>query len=323
MDSIFGLVTSLSFWFFVFLIVVVKKSIYFVPQNMGYVVYTFGKYSKTMVAGLNFKIPFIQQLAAKVSLKEEAIEVDQQVAITKDNITLGIDGVLYLKVTDAAAAINNIENYKQAVVHLAMTSMRNAIGSMELDDCFQKRDEINGKILAAMSESTESWGVRAIRYEIKDINPPETINKDMEKQMSAERQKRSVELTAEGEKNSEIKRAEGLKSSLILEAEAHKQQEVLKAEASYRSQVLEAQGQAEAIALIAEAKANALRTIGAEANTENGKSAVMMQLAQEAIIAHQSIAKESTIILTDGKTGDNIGNTVAQSIALSNAMSNK
>lgn len=318
--ALVNIAMSPATWLFIVVLVTVKKSIYFVPQNIGYVVYTFGKYSRTMAAGMNFKLPFIEQIAAKVSLKEEAIEIPSQSAITKDNITLAINGVLYIKVSDAAAAVNNIQDYKSAVINLAMTSMRNAIGSTELDDCFQKRDQINAMVLSAMSDSTESWGVRVIRYEIKDINPPESISVDMEKQMSAEREKRSVELTAEGFKNSEIRRAEGMKEARVLAAQAANQEAILNAQALNESQVLEATGKAEAIRLVAIAEAEAIRTVGLESSTEAGKTAVMMLLAQEAIKAHSKIAKEGTIILSDGRTGDNIGNTVAQAISVSAAM---
>ena len=315
-----SLLTSPFLWLTVVILYTLKKGIYFVPQNRGYVVYTLGKYSKTLSAGLNFIIPYVQAVAADRNLKEQSLEITSQPAITKDNITLEIDGILFMKVTDAAAATNNITDYKMSVTQLAMTTMRNAIGSMELDDCFQNRDAINAQILSSMTEATAPWGVMVTRYEIKDITPPQTIREDMEKQMTAEREKRSVILTAEGVKTAAITEAEGLKRARVLDAEAAKAEQVLSAEATKESQILEATGKAEAIRLVAEADAGALNVVGEAANTEQGKAAVTLTLAQEAINAHQAIASKSTVVLTDGKTGDNIANTVAQAIAVSSSL---
>lgn len=319
-DSIFSIITSPLLWLVIVILITIKKGIYFVPQNRGYVIYTLGKYSGTLSAGLNFIIPFIQRVAADRNLKEQSLDISSQSAITKDNISLEIDGILFMKVVDAAAATNNVTDYKVAVIQLAMTTMRNAIGSMELDECFQNRDAINAQILDAMTEATQPWGVMVTRYEIKDITPPQSIKEDMEKQMTAEREKRSVILTAEGVKKSAILNAEGLKEARVLDAEAAKAEQVLAAEAEKERQILEAQGKAEAIKLVAIAEAEALKTVGTQAATLEGKKAVEFSLAQDAITAHQAIAKEGSIILTDGNTGDNIANTVAKAIAVSSAV---
>ncbi len=265
-------------------------------------------------------MPFLQVIAADRNLKEQTLEISSQSAITKDNITLAIDGILFMKVTDASAATNNVTDYKLAVMQLAMTTMRNAIGSMELDECFQSRDLINANILQAMTEATHPWGVMVTRYEIKDITPPQSIREDMEKQMTAEREKRSVILTAEGVKLAAITEAEGLKQARVLDAEAAKAEQVLAAEAHKEAQILNATGRAEAIRLVAEADANALTTVGAAASTSEGRSAVTLTLAQDAIAAHRAIANESTVVLSDGKTSDNIANTVAQAIAVSSSL---
>ena len=314
------LITNPILWLTIVILYTLKKGIYFVPQNRGYVIYTLGKYSKTLSAGLNFIIPYVQSVAADRNLKEQSLEIISQPAITKDNITLDIDGILFMKVTDAAAATNNIFDYKLSVTQLAMTTMRNAIGSMELDECFQNRDAINAQILTAMTEATAPWGVMVTRYEIKDITPPQTIREDMEKQMTAEREKRSVILTSEGVKTAAIREAEGQKQARVLDAEAAKAEQVLAAEASKESQILTAIGKAEAIRLVAEADAKALEVVGNAANTEQGQAAVTLTLAQNAISAHQAIASDSTVVLTDGKTGDNIANTVAQAIAVSSSL---
>ena len=315
-----SLLFSPLLWIAIVILYSLKKGIYFVPQNRGYVIYTFGKYDKTLSSGLNFIIPFIQTVAADRNLKEQSLDIASQSAITKDNISLDIDGILFMKVTDAGAATNNVTDYKMAVTQLAMTTMRNAIGSMELDECFQSRDAINSIILNAMTEATQPWGVMVTRYEIKDITPPQSIREDMEKQMTAEREKRSVILTAEGVKTAAITKAEGLKRARVLDAEAAKAEQVLAAEAFKESQVLDAIGKAEAIRLVAEADAHALITVGDSAKTVSGQSAVMLRLAQDAITAHKTIADESTVVLTDGKTSENIANTVAQAIAVSSSL---
>ena len=320
MDFAADLLSSPLLWIALVILYTLKKGIHFVPQNRGYVIYTFGKYDKTLSSGLNFIIPFIQTVAADQSLKEEALDISSQSAITKDNISLQIDGILFMKVTDAAAATNNVTDYKMAVIQLAMTTKRNAIGSMELDECFQSRDNINATILNAMTEATQPWGVMVTRYEIKDISPPQSIREDMEKQMTAEREKRSVILTAEGVKTSAITEAEGLKAARVLDAEAAKAEQVLAAEADKEAQILQAMGKATAIRLVAEADASALKTVGEIAKTESGESAMTLQLGREAIAAHRAIAAESTVVLSDGKTSENVVNTVAQAIAVSSSL---
>lgn len=320
MELLLTIITNPWVWLTVVVLITLKKGILLVPQNRGYVVYTLGRYTGTLSAGLNFIIPFIQYVAADRNLKEQSLDISSQFAITRDNITLEIDGILFMKVIDAAAATNNVTDYKMAVTQLAMTTMRNAIGSLELDECFQNRDSINANILSAMTEATQPWGVQVTRYEIRDITPPTSIKEDMEKQMTAEREKRSVILTAEGVKTSAITEAEGLKRARVLDAEAAKAEQVLAAEATKEAQILEAQGKAESIRLVAEAEAKALRMVGDAAITDEGKEAVQFNLAQLAIDAHKAIADEGSVILTDGNTGENIANTVAQAVAVSGAI---
>ena len=320
MELLLPIITNPLVWVTIVGLYTLKKGIIFVPQNRGFVVYPLGKYTKTLRAGINFLIPYVQSVAADRNLKEQSLEISSQSAITRDNITLEIDGILFMKVTDAAAATNNVTDYKLAVTQLAMTTMRNSIGSMELDDCFQNRDMINATILSAMTEATAPWGVQVTRYEIKDINPPQSIKEDMEKQMTAEREKRSVELTAKRVKTAAITRAEGERQAKVLAAEADKAEQVLLAEAEKEKQILEAVGKAEAIRLVAEADALALRTIGKEAATAEGQQAVSLTLAQQSIDAHKAIAAEGTVVLTDGKTGNNISDTVAQAIAVSTTL---
>jgi len=320
MEGFISIIGNPLLWVAIVVLFALKKGVLFVPQNRGYVIYTLGKYSGTLSAGLNFILPFVQRVAADRNLKEQSLEISSQSAITRDNITLQIDGILFMKVTDAAAATNNITDYKMSVIQLAMTTMRNAIGSMELDECFQNRDVINSNILSSMTEATAPWGVQVTRYEIKDITPPQSIKEDMEKQMTAEREKRSVILTAEGVKISAITHAEGDKRARVLAAEADKAQQVLLAEGVKEQQILEATGKAEAIRLVATADAAALKMIGEQAITAEGQQAVRLTLAQQTIDAHKAIANEGSVVLTDGKTGTNVSDTVAQAIAVSNAL---
>ncbi len=320
MDSLFSFLSNPTFWIAAVLLFTLKKGVHFVPQNRGYVIYRMGKYTRTLSSGLNWIIPFFDSIAADRNLKEQTLLVPHQSAITKDNVALMIDGVLFIKVVDAAAATNNITDYKLATTQLAMTSMRNAIGTMELDECFQNRAAINAEIQKAMLEATQPWGIIVLRFELLEITIPASIKEDMERQMSAERQKRSAILTAEGEKAAAIAKAEGHKAAIVLEAEAAREQQVLAAKASKESQTLEAEGKAAAIKLVASADAQALQTVGDAAATPNGRIAVNFKLALSTIDAHKAIAKEGTVVLSDGRTGDNVASTVAQAMAVSSTI---
>lgn len=303
-DFIFNFWTGLA----VVLLVLLKNSVKFVPQNRAYVVERFGKYQRTLEAGLNFIVPFIDRIAYDRSLKEQAVDVPSQSAITKDNIGLTVDGVLYMKVLDAYKASYGIEEYTFAVTQLAQTTMRSEIGKIDLDKTFEERDALNVSIVQAINEAAEPWGVQVMRYEIKDIEPPRTVLEAMERQMKAEREKRAVILESEGERQSAINVAEG-----------EKQAQVLAAEADRAEQILQAEGEARAIEMVAEAKAAALRKVGEVAATTEGQKAVQLDLATLAIKAKQEIAKESTVVLMDDKN-NSAGNVVAEAIAIVSAM---
>jgi len=292
----------------VLLLISLKSSIVFVPQNRAFVVERFGKYRVSLTAGLNFLLPFIDHIAHNRSLKEQAIDVPSQAAITKDNIGLSVDGVLYLKVIDPYKASYGVEDYAFAVTQLAQTTMRSVIGTMELDKTFKERDTMNSAIVSAINEAAAPWGVQVLRYEIKDIQPPSSVLEAMERQMKAERDKRASILDSEGQRQSAINVAEGEKQSLVLSAEAEKAQQILTAE-----------GQACAIETVAKAKALALREIGRAAATAEGQKAVQLDLATRAIEAKQQIAKASTVVLMDGKAND-AGSTVAEAVAIVSAM---
>jgi len=292
LESILNIMFSFWIWFAILSIVLIKSAIKFVPQNEAFIVERFGKYNKTMEAGLNVLLPFIDNVAYKRTLKEQATDVPSQSAITKDNISLVVDGVLYLKVLDPYKASYGVDNYSYAVTQLAQTTMRSEIGKMSLDKTFEERDSLNTNIVMAINEAAEPWGVQVLRYEIKDIAPPRSVLEAMERQMKAEREKRATILESEGQRQSSINVAEGDKQARVLSAEADKTEQILNAE-----------GEARAILAVAEAKAKALKIIGEIANTTEGQRAIQLELAGEAIEAKRAIAKESSVVLlSEGQT---------------------
>jgi regulator of protease activity HflC (stomatin/prohibitin superfamily) len=308
MTDIFDLIFNFWVGFAVLSIVLVKSSIKFVPQNRAYVVERFGKYNKTMEAGLNFLVPFIDRVGYDRSLKEHAYDVPSQAAITRDNISLVVDGVLYLKVLDPYKASYGVDDYVYAVTQLAQTTMRSEIGKIELDKTFEEREVLNTNIVASINEASGPWGVQVLRYEIKDIEPPRTVLEAMERQMKAEREKRAVILESEGERQSAINVAEGQKRSIVLAAEADKEE-----------QILRAQGEAQAIIAVADAKAKALEVIGTVAVEEKGQKAIQLELAESAIQAKEAIARKSSIVLlSDDKTS--ASNVVAEAMTIINAI---
>ncbi|MGB5339800.1 MAG: stomatin-like protein [Gammaproteobacteria bacterium] len=308
MDSLFDVIFSFGVGLAVVLVILIKTSIKFVPQNRAFVVERFGKYRKSMTAGLNFIVPFADRIAYNRSLKEQAVDVPSQAAITKDNIGLTVDGVLYMKVIDPYKASYGIEDYVFAVTQLAQTTMRSEIGKIELDKTFEERDTLNVAIVNVINEAAGPWGVQVLRYEIKDIAPPRSVLEAMERQMKAERDKRASILESEGNRQAAINVAEGAKQAQVLAAEAARAEAILNAE-----------GEARAIELVAEARAMALRTVGTVAATVEGQKAVQLELATEAIDAKKQIAKESTVVLMDGKSSET-GSVVAEAIAIVSAM---
>jgi regulator of protease activity HflC (stomatin/prohibitin superfamily) len=312
MQDILDLVFNFWVGLAVLAIILVKSSIKFVPQNRAFVVERFGKFNKSMVAGLNFLVPFIDKVAYDRSLKEQAVDVPSQAAITRDNISLVVDGVLYLKVLDPYKASYGVDDYVYAVTQLAQTTMRSEIGKIELDKTFEEREALNTNIVAAINEAAGPWGVQVLRYEIKDIEPPRTVLEAMERQMKAEREKRAVILESEGERQSAINVAEGDKRAKVLAAEADKAEQILRAE-----------GEAQAIIAVADAKAKALEVVGAIAIQETGQKAVQLELAEQAIAAKEAIARESSVVLlSDEKTG--ASNIVAEAMTIINSLkSNK
>ena len=308
MDVLLDYIFTVQTLILVFVIVLLKTSIKFVPQNRAYLVERFGKYQSTKEAGLNFIMPFIDRISADRSLKEQAVDVPEQSAITKDNISLHVDGVLYFRVLDPYKATYGVDDYVFAVTQLAQTTMRSELGKMELDKTFEERDMLNTNIVSSINDAAGPWGIQVLRYEIKDIVPPQSVMEAMEAQMKAERVKRAQILESEGDRQAAINRAEGEKASVVLAAEADKSEQVLRAE-----------GEAKAIVAVATAQAEALRQVGEAAATSEGQKAIQLDLATKAIEAKQAIAKESSVVLLpDG--GTEAAGVVAQAMTIINQL---
>ena len=261
---------------FVIVLAVVIRNIVIVPQASAYVIERMGIYSSTWGAGLHFKIPFIERVAKKVSLKEQVVDFKPQPVITRDNVTMQIDTVVFFQVTDSKLYTYGVDRPLSAIENLCATTLRNIIGEMELDHTLTSRDTINSKITAILDEATDKWGIKVNRVEVKNIIPPREIQEAMEKQMKAEREKRAVILKADGEKQAAITAAEGEKESAILRADAVKQQRILEAEGEAQAILAVQKANADAIRLLNEAmpsdKVLALRSLEALAKVANGKA---------------------------------------------------
>ena len=311
LEMYLSLSTIISICLFIFVLVVLKSGIKFVPQNRAWVIERFGKYQSTKEAGLNFIIPFIDAVSADRSLKEQAQDVPSQSVITKDNISLAVDGVLYFRVLDPYKATYGVDDYTFAVTQLAQTTMRSELGKMELDRTFEERNQLNASIVTAINQAAEPWGIQVLRYEIKDIVPPNSIMESMEAQMKAERVKRAQILESEGDRQAAINVAEGQKQAQVLAAEADKAEQVLKAE-----------GEAKAILAVAQAQAEALQLVGESANTTPGQKAIQLDLATKAIEAKQAIAKESSVVLLPESSTD-ATSMVASAMTIINTLNKK
>jgi len=309
MEFLFDYILTVEVAVIVFVLILLKSSIKFVPQNRAYVIERFGKFQSTKEAGLNFILPYFDRVSADRSLKEQAVDVPEQSAITRDNISLMVDGVLYFRVLDPYKATYGVEDYVFAVTQLAQTTMRSELGKMELDKTFEERDILNTNIVSAINQAAGPWGIQVMRYEIKDIIPPSSVMEAMEAQMKAERVKRAQILESEGDRQAAINRAEGQKASVVLAAEADKAE-----------QILQAEGEAEAIIAVARAQAEAINKVGLEANTEAGQKAIQLDLATKAISAKHAIAKESSVVLIP-ESSTEAASVVAQATSIINALS--
>ncbi len=272
---------------------ILAKTAIVVPQQNAYVVERLGKFSKILRAGFHILIPFIERIAYRHTLKEHAIDIPEQVCITNDNVQVGVDGVLYMQVLDAGRASYGIGDYMFAISQLAQTTLRSEIGKIDLDRTFEERSAINGNIVRELDKASDPWGVKVLRYEIKNINPPHDVLSAMEKQMRAEREKRAVILNSEGERDAVVNQAEGEKQRVIKESEAAKQQ-----------QINEAEGEAEAILAIATATADGLRTVAGALIQEGGSEAMKLRIAEQYIEEFGQIAKAGNTLVIPANLAD-------------------
>lgn len=267
-----------------------------VPQQTAWVVERLGKFHAVLNPGLNIIIPFIDRVAYRHSLKEIPLDTPSQVCITRDNTQLTVDGVLYFQVIDPKRASYGTSNYVIAITQLAQTTLRSVIGRMELDKTFEERDAINNNVVSAIDEAAMNWGVKVLRYEIKDLTPPAVILQAMQQQITAEREKRALIAASEGKKQEQINLATGAREAAIAQSEGEKQAEINKAE-----------GQAAATLAIAKATAEALRTVAAATQTEGGMTAVNLQVAEKYVDAFGKLAKENNTLIVPGNLGDMSG----------------
>ena len=284
--------------------ITMMKSIRVVPQKTAFIVQRFGKYHSTLEAGLHVLVPFMDQIAYKHTLKEQAIDVPPQQCITKDNITVEVDGILYLMVVDPVRASYGISNYMFATVQLSQTTMRSEIGKLELDRTFEERERINGAIVDAVDKASEPWGIKVTRYEIRNISPPQTIRDAMEKQMRAEREKRALIAESEGDRQAKINRAEGEKQQAIAISEGEKQK-----------RINEAQGRAQEIMLVANATATGLREISKACMEPGGTNAINLRLAEQYITEFGRLAKTNNSIIIPSDLA-NIGGFIKAAVSV-------
>src|SRR4051794_14791699 len=262
------------------LIIVLAKTAVVVPQQSAYVVERLGKYSGTLNAGFHVLVPFMDVIRYRHSLKEIAIDIPEQICITRDNVQVGVDGVLYMKVLDPERASYGIQNFVFAITQLAQTTLRSEVGKIELDRTFEERTNINISVVSELDKASEAWGVKVLRYEIKNITPPQDVLAAMEKQMRAEREKRAVILSSEGQRDAAINAAEGEKQQVIKQSEASRQQ-----------QINEAEGQSSAILAVATATAEGIRQVAAAVDVPGGFEAMQLRVAEQYIERFGELAK--------------------------------
>ncbi|MDT8716348.1 SPFH/Band 7/PHB domain protein [Clostridium sp. 19966] len=298
------------------ILIVLSSSIKVVNTGYVYVLERVGQFYKILEPGWHFVIPFADYVRRRVSTKQQILEIDPQNVITKDNVKISIDNVIFFKVMNAKDAVYNIENYKSGIVYSTITNMRNIVGDMTLDEVLSGRDRINMRLLEIIDEVTDAYGIKILSVEIKNIIPPKEIQEAMEKQMKAERDKRAVILQAEGEKQSDIAKAEGEKQAKILTAEAEKEANIRKAEGLKESQLLEAEGKAKAIEAIANAQSEAIRKVNA-AIIESGTNETVIALKQ--IEALQEMAKNpANKLILPNEAISSLGNIAAIAEILKN-----
>src|SRR5688572_29887881 len=275
---------------------VLYKTAVVVPQQSAYVVERLGRYHGTLNAGFHILVPFVDAIRYRHSLKETAIDIPAQVCITRDNVQVGVDGVLYLKVLNPERASYGISDYLFAIIQLAQTTLRSEVGKIDLDRTFEERSTINHSVVGELDKASESWGVKVLRYEIKNIQPPSDVLAAMEKQMRAEREKRAVILTSEGTRDAAINTAEGVKQEVIKASEARKQQ-----------QINEAEGEAAAITAVATATAAGIRSVAEAIRTDGGMEAVQLRVAEQYVAQFGQIAQKTNTVVVPANVSDVAG----------------
>lgn len=288
----------------IFAVIFIYKSVKVVPQQDAWVVERFGKFNAVLQPGLNFIIPLIDKIAYRHSLKEIPLDTSSQICITKDNTQLQVDGVLYFQVTNPELASYGTSDYVMAITQLAQTSLRSVIGTMSLDKTFEERDEINARVVQAVDEAAQTWGVKVLRYEIKDLTPPKEILRAMQLQITAEREKRAVVAASEGQKQKEINIAEGNRAALIAQSEGEMQAAINKAE-----------GEARAIEAVAKAQAEAIRVVADSISQPSGIAAVNLQVAEKYVEAFGNVAKTNNTMLLPANFAD-MGSMIATAMTI-------
>jgi len=274
-------------------VVLLFKTAVIVPQKSEFIIERLGKYNKTLAAGFHILIPFLDRVAYKFILKEELFDIPSQTCITKDNVTVEVDGLIYLQVVDSKLSAYGINDYRLAASQLAQTSLRSCIGRIDLDKTFEERETINGQVVEAVDEAAQAWGVKVLRYEVKDILPPESVKNAMEAQMTAEREKRAAIARSEGERQSTINKAEGDRQDAILRSEGEKQR-----------RINEAEGQAQEILAIAQATAEGLSTVAKQLQMQGGKEAANLRVAEKYVAEFGNLAKTSNTLIVPSNIAD-------------------
>jgi regulator of protease activity HflC (stomatin/prohibitin superfamily) len=292
----FAMGNMIALFFLLAVVVLIVKMILIVPQQRAVVIERLGKFHAVLQPGLSFVIPIIDRVAYRHDLREIPVDVPSQICITRDNTQLQVDGILYFQVTDPRLASYGSSNYVVAITQLAQTTLRSVIGRMELDRTFEERDQINATVVNALDEAAANWGVKVLRYEIKDLTPPKEILRAMQAQITAEREKRAVIATSEGDKQKQINLAVGAREAAIAESEGEKQAEINRA-----------QGEAAAILAKAEATATAIQQIGQAINGQGGIQAVNLQVAGQYIEAFANLAKQNNTLIVPSNLGDIAG----------------
>jgi regulator of protease activity HflC (stomatin/prohibitin superfamily) len=285
--------------FALFVLVVIAKTAVVVPQQNAYIIERVGRFAGVLQAGFHILIPFVDVIRYRHTLKEQSIDIPAQVCITRDNVQVQVDGVLYLKVLNPERASYGISDYMFAIIQLAQTTLRSEVGKIDLDKTFEERTNINTAVVSELDKASEAWGVKVLRYEIKNITPPQDVLAAMEKQMRAEREKRAVVLTSEGQRDAAINTAEGEKQQTIKASEAHRQR-----------QINEAQGQAEAILAVASATAEGIRKVAESIQVPGGFEAVQLRVAEQYVEQFGQLAKGSTSLVLPASISD-IGSMIA------------